>query len=81
VSLDFGVTVEGDCCNVEFNEMMMMSRYSAINPFVPTSDELKVEIVEYFRQHKPHLLECKVEKYLKDREHSVLCTPTYSPDL
>jgi transposase len=78
---DFGVTVDVDCCNVEFNDIMMTSRYSAQNPFVPTSDELKVAIVKYFRQRKPHLLECKVEKYLKDREHSVLWTPPYSPDL
>jgi hypothetical protein len=33
-------------------------------------------LVECVQEHKPELLECKVEKHLHDRSHEVLWTPS-----
>jgi hypothetical protein len=50
-------------------------------PHIPNVSELRLALVQYFQEHKPDLLICKVEKYLRDRGHEVLWTPPYCPDL
>jgi hypothetical protein len=43
--------------------------------------ELKIAYVNWLRENKPERLECKVERYLKDRGHRILWTPPYCPQL
>ena len=69
-------------CRVAFNAEEMGLKACGNNPFIPTSEELKYGMLEYMKEHLPHLLECKVEKYLRDEgDHIILWTPPYSPDL
>lgn len=68
-------------CRVAFDEYNFNERAGRNHPFVPNSEELKVGIIKYLKENKPHLLECKVEKYLYERGHEILWTPPYSPDL
>jgi hypothetical protein len=50
-------------------------------PHIPNVSKLRLGIVKYLQEHKPELLECKVEKYLHDRGHQMLWTPPYCLDL
>jgi hypothetical protein len=50
-------------------------------PHAPNVSELRLGLIKYFQEHKPELLECLVEKHLKDRGHEVLWTPPHCPDL
>ena len=76
-----GVQDIGEYCRVDFDPDAMKERAAIGKPFVPTLEELKIAMVKYFKDNLPHLLECKVEKYLKDRGHRILWTPPYCPDL
>ena len=78
VSVD--VTDDNDC-RVPFEYEKMKGRSSSSTPFVPSLDELKFGVLQYIRCNKPELLECKVEKLLMERGHSILWTPPYTPDL
>jgi transposase len=71
----------GDYVRVDFDEDRTIARATNATVFVPTVEELKLALVSYLKEHKPELLECKVESYLAGRGHKVLWTPPYTPDL
>jgi transposase len=75
--------VEGeDYCRIMLNGSVdVFDRASAKNPMIPTSDELKLAILNYLKVHNKEVLECKVEQCLNDRGHEVVWTPPYTPDL
>jgi hypothetical protein len=76
-----GVTDMGDYCRVEFDPEVFCQRASNNKPFLPSVAEIKTGIVEYFKENKPEMLECKFEQYMSERGHMILWTPPYSPDL
>ncbi len=71
----------GEYLRVEMDLDTMAGIAGKNRPHVPNVSELRLGIVKYFQENKPELLECQVEKYLKDRGHQVLWTPPYCPDL
>jgi transposase len=75
--------IQGDgYCRVYLNSGVdVFARASSKNPMIPSVDELKLAIIHYLSIHKPEVLECQVEKFLKERGHRILWTPPYSPDL
>lgn len=75
------ITDIGAYCRVAFQKKMFKEKASSNNPFIPTTDELKEAMVRYMAEYIPALLECKVERYLSDRGHSIMWTPPYTPDL
>ena len=72
---------DNETIRVAFNYDEMKERVSSTKPLNPTTEEMKYSIMAYLKNNQPELMECKVEKYLVDRGHSVLWTPPYSPDL
>jgi transposase len=42
---------------------------------------MRIVIINCLQDNNKEALECKVEKYLKDRKHSIRWTQPYSPDL
>lgn len=76
-----GITDIGDFCRVSFDSDLFKEKANSNNPFVPTTEELKEAMVRYIAEYIPALLECKVERYLSDRGHTVMWTPPYTPDL
>jgi transposase len=48
---------------------------------VPSSDELKRGLLWYIAANYPELLECKVEKVMREKKYSILWTPAYTPEL
>lgn len=50
-------------------------------PFCPSKQEMQIGLVNWMKEQKPELLECKVEAYLKSRGHEVLWTPPYCAKL
>ena len=74
-----GVTDCGDCYRVNFDAETFSKRSS--KPYVPMLKELLLAFMAYLRDNKPELIECKVEKALRDEGFSVLWTPPYTPDL
>ena len=75
------VEIVNDNCRVPFDEVKMLQRATPTMPFNPTTEELKVGLLEYIAAIKKEQLECKVERLLMDHGHSILWTPPYSPDL
>ena len=71
----------GECVRLEFVAEEQKKRAGAAHPQIGTLDELKMAFITYLKEEKPELLECKVEKYLEGRGHSVLWTPPYCPEL
>jgi hypothetical protein len=71
----------GECIWIPFCPDEQLLRAGVGHPRVANVDELMVAFVEYLRDNKPAMLECTVEKYLQDRGHKELWTPTYCPDL
>ena len=76
-----GVVDVGAAYRVDFEEETFLKSARASNPFIPTKRELQLSMVEYMKDHLPHLLECKVEKIMKERGHHILWTPPYCPQL
>jgi hypothetical protein len=76
-----GVTDMGDYCRVEFHPDTFKQRAGSNKPFLPSVAEMKTGVVEYFKEHKPELLDCKFERFMQERGHIILWTPPYSPDL
>jgi transposase len=72
---------ETDMVKLKFEEIIFLSRPSVNNPFAPNIEELKLGIVMYLKDNNPHLLECKVERALKEHGHTILWTPPYAPEL
>jgi hypothetical protein len=70
-----------DYCRVLFDVNKFKQRSGLNKPFVPSLEELKVGLITYIKNNKPELLECQIEKTLKERGHRILWTPPYSPDL
>ena len=70
----------GDCIQIAFDPSLQRER-AGRNPLIGNADELKVSFVNYVRDEKPDLLECKVESVLRERGHEILWTPPYCPDL
>jgi hypothetical protein len=84
VAQEEGVIIVGefcDTCRVAFSAVKMIEHAVASRAFVPTLDELKVGLLLYAAEVKPHLLEDKVVTIMKEHGHRVLWTPPYSPDL
>ena len=54
---------------------------TAAAPFVPSTTELQLGFVNWLKENKPELLECKFEKEMKAKGHNILWTPPYCPDL
>jgi transposase len=80
-SFNLSIEDRGDYCCVEFSIDGFQQKASPAKPFISTSEELKIGIVQYFKDNRPELLECHVEHYLSNKGHQVLWTPPYSPDL
>ena len=80
---DVTAHVEGeDYCRIMLNGSVdVFARAHAKNPMIPTSDELKLAILNYLKVHNREVLECQVELYLNARGHEVVWTPPYCPDL
>jgi transposase len=76
-----GVTDIGYHCRIEFDAVTFRERSSSNKPFIPSLAEMKTGVVEYFREHRPELLECKFERFMQEKGHLILWTPPYSPDL
>jgi len=72
---------ESDWCRVKFNETDWKAASKPSTPLVPTVAEMKEAIVRYFAEHRPDLLECKIEAFMKERGHRFLWTPPYCPEL
>ena len=70
-----------DCCIMLNGSVDVFDRASATKPMIPTSDELKLAILNYLKEHNKEVLECMVERFLNERGHEVVWTPPYSPDL
>ena len=76
VSVD-DITDNNDCwVSCEYEKMK--SRSSASTHFEPSLDKLKFGVLQYIHNNKSELLECKVEKVLMERDHSILCNPQVS---
>jgi transposase len=71
----------GDCLRITFHPEEQKQTASQSKPLVANTQELKVAFVSYLKEHRPDLLECKVEKALHDRGHKVLWLPPYCPEL
>lgn len=76
-----GVLDVGAAYRVDFDEQEFLRTARASNPFIPNKRELQIAMVEYMREHLPHLLECKVERILQEKGHHILWTPPYCPQL
>jgi hypothetical protein len=50
-------------------------------PLVANTQELKIAFVTYLKENRPDLLECKVEKELREHGHKVLWLLPYCPEL
>jgi len=71
----------GDCIRIDFGPEEQQQTASKSKPLVGNTHELKVSFVTYLKEHRPDLLECKVEKTLNEHGHKVLWTPPYCPEL
>jgi transposase len=71
----------GDCIRIQFDPEEQNKRARARDPRIANGEELKVALVNYLRDNKPEMLECKVEKFLHDKGFKVIWTPPYCPDL
>jgi hypothetical protein len=71
----------GDCLRIPFNPEEQKQTASQSKPLVANATELKVAFVSYLQDNRPDLLECQVEKRLKQGGHKVLWTPPYCPEL
>jgi hypothetical protein len=71
----------GECLRVEMDLDAMAGIAGKNRPHAPNVSELRMGIVKCFQEHRPGLLECKVEKCLHDHSHDVLWTPPHCPDL
>jgi hypothetical protein len=71
----------GDCLRIPFDPEEQKQTASQSKPLVANATELKVTFVSYLQDNRPDLLECQVEKRLKQGGHKVLWTPPYCPEL
>jgi transposase len=71
----------GDCIRIPFDLEQQKQMASQSRPLLGNTHELKVSFVTYLKENKPELLECQVEKALKDHRHRVLWTPLYCREL
>jgi hypothetical protein len=71
----------GDCIRIPFDPEQQKQTASQSRPLVGNTHDLNVSFVTYLKENKPELLECQVEKALKDHGHRVLWTPPYCPEL
>jgi hypothetical protein len=63
------------------NEIDVFGKATKRNPMVPTSDELRLGIIKWLESNNKQVLECKIERTLKEKGHKVLWLPPYSPEL
>ena len=77
------VEENGDFFVVDISEQwdMIAKPKSKSRPFCPSKQEMQIGLVNWMKEQKPELLECKVEAYLKSRGHEVLWTPPYCAKL
>jgi DDE superfamily endonuclease len=69
-------------CRVYLNNNVdVFIRALTRNPMIPTSEELLYSTLKYLAIYHKELLECKVERLLKQHGHKIVWTPPYSPDL
>ena len=80
-SEDNDVQDRGDCVRIDFESNNQLKRASASDPRIASLEELKISFVTWCQEEKPELLECQVEKYMKDKGHKILWTPPYCPEL
>ena len=71
----------GDCIRIPFDAEEQRQRAGATKPRIATLEEMKVGFVLYCKEEKPYLLACQVEKYMNERNHNILWTPPYCPEL
>ena len=57
---------------ISFDDKEQVSRAGINKPRVASLDELKNEFVAYLKKIDPSLLECEVEKFLRDMGNHVL---------
>jgi transposase len=71
----------GNCIRIQFDPEEQKKRAGARDPRIANGEELKVAFVNYLRDNKPEMLDCKVEKFLHDKGFKVIWTPPYCPGL
>jgi transposase len=71
----------GDCIRIQFDPEEQKQRAGARDPRIANGEELKVAFMNYRRDNKPEMLECKVKKFLHDKGFKVIWTPPYCPGL
>ncbi len=65
----------GDCIRIQFDPKEQKKQAGARDLRIANGEELKVAFVNYLRDNKPEMLECKVEKFLHDKGFKVIWTP------
>jgi hypothetical protein len=71
----------GDGMAIRFHPNEQKQTAGVNRPRVATVQELKQSYMSWLKLNKPHRLECKFEKLLKDNDFEVLWTPPYCPEL
>ena len=71
----------GDFVQVQFSftGQIQQSRKNKVR--VASVEKLKVAFVTYLKCHQSEALECQIKNYMYAREHKILWTPPYCPDL
>jgi hypothetical protein len=81
---EYGFVEEnGEFFVVDISEQwdMIAKAKAKSRPFCPSKQEMQIGLVNWMKEQRPDLLECKVEAYLKSRGHEVLWTPPYCAKL
>lgn len=71
----------GEEIRIEFDGDKQKNRASPSEPLVGKVDELQVSFVKWLKEHKPHLLECRFERRMKEEGYRIVWTPPYCPKL
>ena len=71
----------GDCIWIPFDLEEQKQMASQSRPLIGNVQELKIALLTYLKEERPELLECKVEKALRECGHRVLWLPLYCPEL
>lgn len=78
---EHGMDNLGDGIEIDFDFKAQSQRAGPNKPWIVKVDELKIAYVTWLKENNLPKLECKIEKYLKERGHEILWTPPYCPDL
>lgn len=71
----------GDSIQIEFNQDQQSKRAGRNDPLIANTQELKVAFVTWAKEERPELLDCMIERLMKNKGYEILWTPPYCPDL